>query len=121
MFIFAVLCCANVLLWFYASHRVNPWPILRGQVVGCALANTLLLVGIWRRQMWARYVLIVMLWYVVAIFGISALFIVGKPDDFERMPVIAVGAALAMHVGMNVLLIRSRKIQHLAHTAGSGG
>jgi len=112
---------AEVLLWYFTNHRLNPWPFLRGHVVGSALATTLLIVGIWRRNLWARYVLIVFLWYLIAVFGIVVLVVVGDEYKMERQPMAAALIALAIYVAANVVLICSRRIQYLAQPPGSGG
>jgi hypothetical protein len=112
---------AELLLWYFTNHRLNPWPFLRGHVVGSALATTLLIVAIWRRNLWARYVLIVFLWYLIAVFGIVALVVGGDQYKMERKPLVAAVSALAIYLGANILLICSRRIQYLAQPPGSGG
>ena len=95
--------------------------MLRGQVVGSALATTALLVALWQRKFWARYVLIIFVWYLVSIFGIVALVVTGEEYKFERKPVAAAAMAVAIYVCINIVLICSHKIQHLARPPGSGG
>lgn len=95
--------------------------MLRGQVVGSALATTALLVALWQRKFWARYVLIIFVWYLVSIFGIVALVVTGEEYKIERRPVAAAAMAVLIYVCINIVLICSHKIQHLARPPGSGG
>ena len=112
---------AEALLWYFTNNRSNPWPFLVGHVVGSALATTLLIIGIWRRNSWARYVLIVFLWYLIAIFGIVVLVVAGEEYKTDRKPLMAAIVAVGIYVAANTLLICSRRIQYLAQPAGSGG
>lgn len=119
--IFGGFCIAEALLWYFTTHRLNPWPMLRGQVIGSALASTALLVALWQRKFWARYVLIIFVWYLVAIFGIVALVVTSDEYKAERKPVAAAVAAVGIYICINIVLICSHKIQHLARPPGSGG
>ena len=119
--VFVAVTVAEVLLWYFTNHRLNPWPFLRGHAIGSALVTTALLVGIWRRILWARYVLIVFLWYLIGVFGIVVTVITSGEQFTDRTPVIAAVAAVVLYLISNIMLIRSRRIQHLAQPAGSGG
>lgn len=119
--VFCALTAAELLLWYFTTHRVNPWPFLQGHVVGSALVTTVLLVALWQRNFWARYILIVILWYLVAVFGIVVLVIAGEEFRVDLAPVSAAVGALLLYISSNILLIRSRRIQQLAQPPGSGG
>jgi peptidoglycan/LPS O-acetylase OafA/YrhL len=119
--VFVALTVAEIMLWHFTNQRTNPWPFLRGHVIGSALATTALLVGIWRRRLWARYVLIVFLWYLIGIFGIVVTVITSGEQKMDRTSVIAAVIGVVLYLACNILLIRSRRIQHLAQPAGSGG
>ena len=119
--VFLAFTIAEILLWYFTNHRSNPWPFLRGHVIGSALATTALLIGIWRRTLWARYVLIVFLWYLIAVFGIVVTVITSGEPFVDRRPVLAAVISVVLYLASNILLIRSRRIQHLALPAGSGG
>jgi hypothetical protein len=119
--VFLALTVAELLLWYFTNHRSNPWPFLRGHVIGSALATTALLIGIWRRTLWARYVLIVFLWYLISLFGIVVTVITSGEQFMDRRAVIAAIVAVVLYLASNILIIRSRRIQHLAQPAGSGG
>ena len=121
LLVFVALSVAEILLWHFTNQRTNPWPFLRGHVIGSALATTALLVGIWRRQLWTRYVLIVFLWYLVGIFGIVVTVISSGEYMMDRRSVAAAVIGVALYLACNIVLIRSRRIQHLAQPAGSGG
>jgi hypothetical protein len=116
--IFVALRVADALLCVYTFHSINPWPLLRGQVAGSVLATTVLMLGISRRLMWARYGLIFFIWYTIAIFSASLLVAVDNSEHVDRKPVAAALAALAIYLTANVVVIRSRKIQTLAHIGG---
>jgi peptidoglycan/LPS O-acetylase OafA/YrhL len=121
LLVFVALSLAEVLLWHFTNQRTNPWPFLRGHVIGSALATTALLAGIWRRQLWTRYVLIVFLWYLIGIFGIVVTVITSGEYMMDRRSVVAAVIGVALYLACNIVLIRSRRIQHLAQPAGSGG
>lgn len=119
--VFLAFTVAELLLWYFTNHRSNPWPFLRGHVIGSALVTTALLIGIWRRILWARYVLIVFLWYLISVFGIVVTVITSGEQFMDRTAVIAAIVAVVLYLASNILIIRSRRIQHLAQPAGSGG
>lgn len=116
--LFVALRMADALLLVYAFDDVNPWPFLRGQVAGIALATTLLMLGIWRRQMWARYSLIFVMWYQVVLFSICLLIAIQEPQLMFRRPIAAGLAGVFIYIVSNIVIIRSRKIQALAHSGG---
>ena len=113
MLLLFALTGANVLLWHFTSRPLNPWPMLKGHVVGSALGTTVLLIGIAQRHFWARYVLIVFLWYLITVFSVVALIVSGDKVGMERSPMIALLVAIVIFILSNVLLIRSRSIQRL--------
>ncbi len=112
---------ADGLLWLYALNPMNPWVALRGQLVGSALAALCLFGAIFRRRAWARYVLIMLLGFVIAVFSGSYLFLVNRPDRIAHLPLAELLAGLLLHAGAIALLVRSRGIAHLARPSGSGG
>ena len=107
---------ANAMLWYFTERPMNPWPMLKGHVVGSALGTTVLLIGILRRQFWARFVLIFFLWYLITVFSIVALIVSGDRENMEQMPVMALLVAIGIMIVSNILLIRSRSIQRLMQT-----
>ena len=106
------------MLCLYTFHATNPWPVLRGQIAGSILVTTVLMVAISRRQMWARYALIVFVWYTIVLFGGSILVVLQDPQAMARKPLAAGLAGVAIYLAANIVLTRSRKIEYLAH-AGS--
>jgi len=116
--LFIAMRIADVLLWFYTFHEMNPWPLLRGLVAGSALATTLLLLSISRRQMWARYSLMFFIWFHVVVFSTCLLVAIEEPQLIFRRPIAAGLAGLFIYIISNIVIIRSKKIQSLAHSGG---
>jgi predicted membrane channel-forming protein YqfA (hemolysin III family) len=112
---------ADVFLFTFAFSRHNPWRILVGilfgQVAGCAL----LVAGIWNRNSWARYVLLVLNFVVISIFAMIALYFSGRPEMGDQRILTWVWSAVGLLVIANTWLIRSKRIQYLASQPGSGG
>lgn len=119
--ILVVLTVANLSLGYYCAHRMNPWPVLLGLVVGGMLTQLLLIVAIWRRQPWARYVLIFYLWAAIGVFGIAILSLTNDLSRIDRKPFAAAVAGVCLYLLANVWIIRSRSVQHIAQPGSSRG
>ena len=119
--LFLAMRAADALLWVYAFDLVNPWPFLRGQIPGSILGTTVLLFYISRRQMWARYALIFFIWYTVALFSTALLVAIQEHHSAVNRPIAAGAAGVIIYVAVNIVIIRSRKIQSLAHSGGIDG
>jgi hypothetical protein len=122
------LCCisvivvvADAILMRFAFGQDSPSRLLAGVLLMQTLSTILLVVAVWRRQAWARYVLIALLFIVAAIFGLAALSQSQKLPEEERRQLQPVAAAIVLLLVANVWLIRSRRIQYLATPPGSGG
>ena len=114
--LFFAMRAADALLWLYSFDLTNPWPFLRGQVAGSVLATTLLMFGMSRRQAWARYTFLVFVWYTIVVFSISLLVAIQEQQSVINRP-IAIGiAGVIIYIAANIIVIRSRKIQSLAHS-----
>ena len=96
--IFVVLCGADYLLLTF-SH--NPFisdrqPLLMGLAVLGALFSKVLLIGVWRRMAWARYVLVTLLGVSILGFALAMFAIasgnVARPAGLLKKPL--VGMAL---------------------------
>lgn len=118
--ILLLLCAADALLFWFSFSQHNPWRILVGLMFGQAFASILLLVGIWKRLPWARYVLAVLIFGVITIFALQALTLSGRPEIAAQMLAV-IWTAIGLLVIANTWLIRSKRIQYLASQPGSGG
>ena len=119
--IFLLLGAGSGALFLYALSDQNPWRLLLGVLIGYSLSFILLLVGIWLRKPWARYVLISVNWLMVALFSLTALILGAKPELNPRKSLILIGGAMFLIVAANVWLIASKRIRYLASVPGSGG
>jgi hypothetical protein len=119
--IFLLLAAANVLLFKFVFHSQDVWRDLPGLVCGDAMASALLVVGIWRRIGWARYVLIGLNWLMLAIFALTAAFVGSEPRFGLQHTVVVFGPPLVFLIAANTWLIRSRRIRYLVTPPSSGG
>lgn len=117
----AILCAADALLFWFSFSQHNPWPMLVGLMFGQAISSILLIAGIWQRLPWARYVLTVLLFAVIAIFSMEALYLSGRPELGEQHILAIIWTSVGLLVIANTWLIRSKRIQYLASQPGSGG
>lgn len=102
------------MIW-YAFQQANPLSVLRGASVGCSFWTTALAIGVWRRLRWARYVLTSFTWLYVFLFSVAVL---QSWDALTRAflsPYLAAIAALLLHTGANVMLVRSSRVRHYAN------
>lgn len=67
VFIFCALAAGNFLFFRFSFHELNPFPITRGLAFGSSLFSAALIVALWLRLGWARYVLSA--WLALAMFG----------------------------------------------------
>lgn len=109
---------ADALLARFALHPRSPW--LLGVLFGQSLSSTLLLIGVWRRQMWSRYVLIGVLFGTIAIFSLAALMLNSTPEIPLRPALVMLVPGIASLIAANTWLIVSKRIQYLATPAASG-
>jgi hypothetical protein len=63
--VLVVLAAGNYLLFLFSFHELNPYPITRGIAFGSSLWSLALIIAMWLRMGWARYVLAT--WLVLAI------------------------------------------------------
>jgi hypothetical protein len=117
----ALICVADALLFWYSFSQHNPWRFLAGFMFGQTVGSFLLLAGIWKRMPWARYVLAVLIFVVISMYSLQALYLVGMPDAIDQRTVTLIWIAMGLLIAANTWLIRSKRIQYLASQAGSGG
>jgi predicted membrane channel-forming protein YqfA (hemolysin III family) len=119
--ILALICTADVLLFWFTFSQHNPWRIMVGLMFGQVIGSILLLGGIWQRNPWARYVLAVLNFGVIAIFAMQALYLNGRPEVGDQRMLSLIWIAVGLLTIANTWLIRSKRIQYLATQPGSGG
>jgi FtsH-binding integral membrane protein len=119
--ILALICAADVLLFWFTFSQHNPWRIMVGLMFGQVVGSILLLGGIWKRNPWARYVLVVLNFGVISIFAMQALFLTGRPEVGDQRMLSLIWIAIGLLTIANTWLIRSKRIQYLATQPGSGG
>ena len=116
----AMILVADAMLFHFVFSDKNPWEPLIGILFGQAVSAPLLIVAIWRRLNWARFVLIAVLFVVVGIFGLAALYTNSEIEYQDRWQLAAVAIALGILTLANTWLIRSKRIQHLARMGQAG-
>lgn len=71
--VLVVLTAANYLLFQFSFHEMNPFPITRGIAFGSSLWSAALLIAMWLRMGWARYVLVTWLSLAIVLQGLFVL------------------------------------------------
>lgn len=112
--IFVALRIADALLLFYVALPGNESALFTGAVAGSILYTTTLIVGIWRRQSWARYVLITLNWAFTAVISYPVFVAWGRRELSMTLPNQLLVAAVVLYAASTALLICSRRIRHLA-------
>lgn len=112
--IFLGMRLGDALLWWYLSLPGNAAPLMNGAIVGSALCTTALLVGIWRRVSWCRYALVTLTWCFMALCSFPALRGLGGRQVMTHQEYALILGAVLLYAGGTVLLVRSRRIRHLA-------
>ncbi len=121
LLVLVLVLAGDAALMGYALHTMNPWPMLRGQLVGSALGSAALIGALFQRGYWARYVIVLLLGLTVALFMSSILWILGTPDRIEQLPLAALLAGVLLQSGAIAMIICSRSIARHARPTGSGG
>ena len=115
--IFLVLCGADYLLLIFSMNPFISYrmPALFGLAVLGAIFSKVLLIGMWRRLSWARYVLGTLLAASIMGFGIAMFAIAGgnleRPAGLLKKPL----AGMALQALALVPLARSRSIRRQLH------
>lgn len=112
---------ADALLLRFAFSSWNPWRSLIGLLFGQIMAATLLLIGMWRRQGWSRYVLIALLWTMIGIISLVALVVGSNPQIANLRVYLVLGTGLLLLILANVWVITSKRLQFLVTAPSSAG
>jgi hypothetical protein len=101
-------------LWF--TYRPNdPALLLRGLAFGSLLCTSVLLIGVFRRLRWARYVLTGFNWAYMVLLSFWVLQAWDELNPTMTNPYLALGAGVILLGGANVILVRSRRVRHFAN------
>ena len=101
-------------IWF-TFQSANSMSLLRGVALGSLLCTSVLLVGVWRRLRWARYLLTGFNWIYIMGFAFVALLAWSEEPPTITSPYVAVIAGVALYAAANVILVRSRRVRHFAN------
>ncbi|MGB8168218.1 MAG: hypothetical protein WCF18_12045 [Chthoniobacteraceae bacterium] len=101
-------------IWF-TFQPSNPTLLLRGVAIGSFLCTSVLLIGVWRRLRWARYVLTAFDWVYVTGFSFLVLQAWSDVRPTISNPYVAVICGVILYAGANVILVRSRRVRHFAN------
>jgi len=109
------------LLFSFAFSQRNHYPAMIGALFGGAATTLLLLVMVWNRQNWARYVLITVLLGTAGAIGLCLLFMLSNPEDAHGIHVPILGSGILGLMLSAGWLMFSQRISYLTTPAGSGG
>lgn len=118
--VFLLIMVADALLLFFAFSGWNPWQMLKGLLIGQIMASTLLIVGMWRRQSWSRYVLIATLWLMIGLLSLVTL-VISNPFRAPAQVYLVLGTGLVLLILANVWVITSKRLQFLVTAPSSAG
>lgn len=118
--LFFVMCAGDAAFWLFSVHRSNPLPAMQGLVVGSLLGTTALLVALWRRSTWARYILMLVNWLIIVAFSVPGLILLGGDAGASRRPLIPLFSGMLAYVIVNVALMNSRRLHRLGTPRGCG-
>jgi len=108
--VFLLLTVAHYCFYRFSADPRNPYPLTRGATFGCVLWSNVLLVAIWLRHGWARYLLIVLICMAIGGFGVTML-LIGR-DFMEPASIRMVISGLAFYAVALVSLWISRSLSH---------
>lgn len=111
---FFAMCAGDVLLYFYLSLPGNDSPGHSGAIVGSILWTTALFIGIWKRQPWARYVLLAFNCAFIALFSYPLFVSWGRREISLSLPYLLLLGGVLLYIGATALLICSKRVRHLA-------
>ncbi|MEI9895662.1 MAG: hypothetical protein WDN28_17685 [Chthoniobacter sp.] len=81
---FLLLTGAHFLFYRFSFDHLNNYPISQGLTAGCVLWTSALLVAMWLRYAWSRYVMIVMICGALAGFSVIALMV--RSESVNALP-----------------------------------
>jgi hypothetical protein len=112
--VFLLTRAADAILLYYTFQPSNPFPTLCGWTIGHALWSTILVIFVWRRQMWALLVLLGVTALNFLIFCVPVLSATGRQEPAASSPWHLVVWGLALYAVGGAVLLGSRRIRRLA-------
>ncbi len=100
-------------IWYTFLPSNSAW--LRGVALGSLVWTTALLVGVWRRFRWARYLLTSFNWGYITVFTFCVLQGWNEFQPTPTDPYTVLTAGIVLYFGANVILVRSRRVRHFAN------
>ena len=116
-----ILCAGHFMFWEFTEYRGNPFPAMKGLVVGSALASTLLVGAIWLRKPLTRTALVVFLWIMIAVFSMPGLMMMSDPATKQQGALQTLATGIGCYVLGNLILIIADSIHRLGMPRGCGG
>ncbi|HYR58065.1 MAG TPA: hypothetical protein VEO95_05530 [Chthoniobacteraceae bacterium] len=113
VFVMQRLADAGVIWYTFLPAKSVFW--LRGIALGSLVWTTALLIGVWRRFRWARYLLTSFTWVYLAVLTFHILQGWNELDLTLSDPYTALIAAAVLYLAANAILIRSRRVRHFAN------
>ncbi len=102
------------LLYWYLTLPGNDSPVHSGALVGSLLWTTALFIGIWKRQSWARYILLAFNCAFIALFMYPLFVSWGRREITFALPYLLLTGGVLLYMGATALLICSKRVRHLA-------
>jgi hypothetical protein len=119
--VFFLLRAGDYLFWKFAFAPLNPAPVLRGMVFAGAMCTTILIVAMWLRRAWSRYVLCTIIVLMIAGLAMPVLVMLGGTvPSGPNMKAWAAGAIMLYSIAL-VPLASARSIHHIMKPLTSGG
>jgi len=81
---FLLLTAAHVLFYRFSFNSLNTYPVAQGMTAGSVLWTTVLLVAMWLRYAWSRYVMVATICAAIVGFSIVALLV--RSESVDALP-----------------------------------
>ena len=115
-----ILCAGHFMFWKFTDYHSNPFPAMKGLVVGSALASTLLICATWLRKPLTRTALIVFLWIMIFVFSMPGLMMMSDPAIRQQGALQKLAVGIGCYVLGNLILIIAGSIHRLGMPRGCG-
>ena len=116
---FVILRGADWLLFWFLQQPPQGYMPMLGVVIGSIVASTALIIATWQRQPWSRYVLLAVLWGVVAAFCVPLLGLTVSKDELSRAIVGSLFGGVGLYLFVILIFTVSKPIQRLTKTDAS--
>jgi hypothetical protein len=119
--ILCVLTGAHYFFYRFSANQDNPYPLTRGLTFGLVLWTSALLLAMWLRLGWARYVIIALLAAGIAGYGLSVLMMTSQSVDPLPEPVHAALEGMLLYALALVPLGISPSLRYFLAPRTAGG